>query len=171
MTQPIAQLGEPVLAQVAEYVRDFDEELQQLVERMMTAMRDADGVGIAAPQIFESKRVAIIASKPSERYPDAPHCEPLVMVNPELLTHGSTQQVGWEGCLSVPGIRGRVKRFCDIRVAYQDMAGECHCIELSGFLARIALHEIDHLNGKTFVDVVADRKDLIAGTVWQQQCR
>ncbi|WP_238786832.1 peptide deformylase [Ferrimonas lipolytica] len=167
----IAQLGEPVLAEVATYVRDFGPELQQLVERMQTAMEDANGVGIAAPQIFESQRVMIIASRPSERYPDAPHMEPLVLVNPEMLTHGSTKQLGWEGCLSVPGIRGRVCRFCDVGIAYQDLNGNSHSIQLSGFVARIAQHELDHLDGKTFVDKVESRRDLIAGTVWEQQCR
>ncbi|WP_298443694.1 peptide deformylase [uncultured Ferrimonas sp.] len=171
MNNNIAQLGEPVLGEVATYVREFGPELAELVERMMTEMERANGIGIAAPQIFASQRVAIIASRPSERYPDAPHMEPLVMVNPEMLTHGSTEQVGWEGCLSVPGIRGKVRRYCDIGIAYQDLNGEAKSVELSGFLARIALHELDHLDGKTFIDKVESRRDLIAGTVWEQQCR
>lgn len=171
MVAPIAQLGEDVLNQVAVPVAQFDHQLVQLSERMMAAMIAANGVGIAAPQIHVSQRVVIIASRPSERYPDAPSMDPIVLVNPEIIDQSEHTELGWEGCLSVPGIRGQVARATKVSVSYQNLQGQQHQLELEGFAARIAQHELDHLNGFTFVDRVETNKRLVSTSVWERQCR
>src|ERR1700733_7604659 len=105
----IAQLGHPVLRTPASLVGlPAKEALRALAEDMMATMRDADGVGIAAPQIYESHSLFLVASKPNPRYPDAPTMEPEIVANPEILWRSDELVKGWEGCLSIPGIRGYV---------------------------------------------------------------
>lgn len=169
---PIAQLGEPVLRQVAEPVAEpTSPAIRQLWQRMLVTMREARGVGIAAPQVFESKRLMIIASQPNARYPDAPAMAPLVLINPEILATGGEPCDFVEGCLSVPGIRGKVTRPDQVSVRYLDVDGEQQTLELQGFPARIFLHEFDHLEGKTFLDQVNSPADLVANSVWERQCQ
>lgn len=117
----IAQLGNPVLRQLALPVDNLrDASLQTLIEDMLATVAEADGVGIAAPQVYEPLRLFIVASRPNPRYPDAPSMQPTVMLNPELLWQSPETVMGWEGCLSVPGIRGLVPRSERIRVGYQE---------------------------------------------------
>ncbi len=165
----IAQVGAPVLQAVAEPVLQFDEPLHALVERMQMIMQEANGVGIAAPQIFESLRVIIIASRPSERYPDAPMMAPMVLINPELIAYSEEMVLGWEGCLSVPDLRGEVKRHQWVLAKYQDIYGQPHQQKLQGFVARIFQHELDHLNGYTFLDRISDEQALLTTSEWLQQ--
>jgi peptide deformylase len=125
-------------------------------------------VGIAAPQVGESLRVIVVASRPGERYPQAPLVEPLVMVNPELLEASAETETGWEGCLSIPGMRGRVARHRAVRVRFSDLAGEVHELALEGFPARVFQHELDHLDGLVFLDRVSDSRQLVTEREYQR---
>lgn len=161
----IAQLGDPVLRLKAEAVVDVhDADIRRVIEVMQSTLATTSGVGIAAPQISESKRIIIIASRPTPRYPSAPLMEPTVMINPGFEPLSKTQEKDWEGCLSVPGIRALVPRYLDIRICYIDQQGDSVEAELSGFVARIFQHELDHLDGKTYLDRVENNTDIFAET-------
>ncbi|AWL29668.1 peptide deformylase [Acinetobacter defluvii] len=152
---PVAQRGEAVLTLVAAAVAETEfgsEWLQQLAAALHTTMLQRNGVGIAAPQVYISKRVIIVASRPNPRYPDAPEMDAVVMVNPEILSFSQQTVLGEEGCLSVPDERGQVCRAEQIAVRYFSLHGEQVETTFSGFPARIVQHEVDHLNGVLFVD-------------------
>lgn len=166
----IAQIGEPVLRGVAAKVDDFGSDTQAFIDQMLDSMNQAGGVGIAAPQVFCPKQIMIIASKANARYPDAPDMPPLVMINPQIKSlHGDIIS-DWEGCLSVPGIRGWIPRYQNVDIDYQDRHGKSQFIALNGFVARIFQHEQDHLEGLTFVDRVTDNKHLVAESVLPKIC-
>jgi peptide deformylase len=166
----IAQLGHAVLRLRAIEVENIlADECQQLINKMMMAVSQSGGVGIAAPQIHHSVRLFIMCSKPNTRYPNAPLMAPIAIINPEIL-HYSTEKVkDWEGCLSVPSMRGLVSRHAQITVRYFDQQGNKQQKELTGFIARIFQHELDHLNGITFIDQLESSKDLISEVEWYQQ--
>ncbi len=152
---PIAQRGEAILKLQAAPVAqsEFNSEwLLQLAASMQTTMLERHGVGIAAPQVYISKRIIIVASRPNPRYPDAPEMDAVVMVNPEILELSPNTCLGEEGCLSVPNERGEVERAYSIRVRYQSLYGEVIETAFEGFPARIVQHEVDHLNGVLFVE-------------------
>ena len=167
---PIAQLGHVVLRQRALEVDNIlSDECQQLIKKMMLAVSKAGGVGIAAPQIHHSVRIFIMCSKPNARYPDAPLMSPTAIINPEIL-HASDEKVkDWEGCLSVPSMRGLVPRHQEIKVRYFDQQGNEQREVLTGFVARIFQHELDHLNGLTFIDQLETTIDLISEEEWYRQ--
>lgn len=152
---PVAQRGEEILKLKAAPVAgsEFNSEwLQQLASAMHTTMSVRDGVGIAAPQVYISKRVIIVASRPNPRYPDAPEMDAVVMVNPEILEFSQATCFGEEGCLSVPNERGQVERAQAVKVRYRTLQGAVIEASYEGFPARIVQHEVDHLNGILFVD-------------------
>ena len=158
----IAQVGNPILRQQAQLVQDITEEkLQQLMDNLLSIARDANGVGIAAPQVSESYRLFVICSHPNPRYPDAPMMEPTIMINPRIISHSDEIVKGWEGCLSVPRLRGLVPRYKMITVEYLDRYGKLQQQELRDFVARIFQHELDHLNGILFIDRVEKSEDLV----------
>nr|WP_198648180.1 peptide deformylase [Cyanothece sp. BG0011] len=158
----IAQVGNPILRQQAQWVTDItDEKLQQFIDTLLTTAMDAKGVGIAAPQVSQSYRLFIVCSHPNPRYPDAPLMEPTVMINPRLVSHSEEIIKGWEGCLSVPGVRGLVPRYQTITVEYLDRYGRLHQQEFTNFVARIFQHELDHLNGILFIDRVKNSENLL----------
>lgn len=158
----IAQIGNPILRQEAQCVKDItDEKLQQLIDTLLTTAMDAKGVGIAAPQVSQSYRLFIICSHPNPRYPDAPLMQPTVMINPRLISHSEEMVKGWEGCLSVPEVRGLVPRYQTITVEYLDRYGKLYQQKFTDFIARIFQHELDHLNGILFIDRVKNPKDLV----------
>jgi len=163
MMREIAQLGAKVLKQKAEAVADVhDAEIRQIIEAMQSTLASTSGVGIAAPQISESKQIIIIASRPTPRYPSAPLMAPTVMINPCFETLSETQEKDWEGCLSIPGIRALVPRYQEIMIRYTDQQGGLVQSKLSGFVARIFQHEIDHLIGKTYLDRVENNADIFS---------
>lgn len=157
----IAQLGHPVLRRVAEAVTELDASVRELVDDLFATSREANGAGIAAPQIHVSRRVFILSIRPTPRYPNAPEMEPTAVINPEILWASEELEKDWEGCLSIPGIRGRVPRPAAIRVRYQGLDGEHVEREFSGFAARVFLHENDHLEGRTWLDHVEDNRDIV----------
>lgn len=166
----IAQLGNDILRKRAKEVQEIQsDECQQLIKNMMLAVSEAGGVGIAAPQIHNSSRIFIMCSKPNARYPDAPLMAPTAIINPEILEYSKEKIKSWEGCLSVPSMRGLVPRHSTIIVRYFDQQGNEHVKELTGFIARIFQHELDHLNGLTFIDQLESIKDLISESEWYQQ--
>jgi peptide deformylase len=156
----IARLGHPILRTMAEPVspeRVTTPAFQQFVDDMVETMRDSDGVGLAAPQVFASDRVIVAEVRgPNPRYPDAAGIPLAVLVNPVITKHGDVKEPGWEGCLSLPDIRGRVPRWAAITVDALDRTGRPVTIEAAGFFARIIQHEIDHLDGVMFLDRMDD---------------
>lgn len=159
----IAQLGASVLRQTALPVSDIGSaDVQQLISDMHTTLASTEGVGLAAPQIGVSKQVVIVASRPSKRYPSAPLMEATVMINPTFQPLSDQKLKDWEGCLSVPGVRGLVPRYQDIQVDYISEQGVAITQRLEGFVARVFQHEYDHLQGKVYLDRVVDNADIIA---------
>ncbi|MFP4121966.1 MAG: peptide deformylase [Coleofasciculus sp.] len=172
MTQSleIAQLGNPVLRQLARPIDNVqDESIQQLIEDLKAQAVAANGVGIAAPQVSQSCRLFIVASRPNPRYPNAPTMEPTAMINPQIVAHSDEVVKGWEGCLSIPGIRGLVPRYQAIEIEYTNQQGKPQRQQLTDFVARIVQHEYDHLNGIVFVDRVESTQDLITETEYQRR--
>jgi len=166
----IVKAGNPGLRQVAQKVTDFGAlELHTLIEQLLATVQTANGVGIAAPQTGRSLRLIVVASRPNPRYPDAPLMEPTVMINPRILSASGGQVKGWEGCLSVPGWRGLVPRDRTVAVQYLDRTGQSNQQVFSDFVARIIQHELDHLEGKLFLDRITDPNDLITEQVYQAQ--
>ena len=158
----IAQVGNPILRQQAQLVQDLtDQKLQQLMDTLLTTARDANGVGIAAPQVSQSYRLFVVCSHPNPRYPDAPMMDPTIMINPRIISHNDEIVKGWEGCLSFPGVRGLVPRYKVITVEYLDRYGKLQQQILKDFVARIFQHELDHLNGILFIDRVDKSEDLV----------
>jgi peptide deformylase len=161
----IIQLGSAVLRQFAQPIIEINSvETQNLICRLLIALAESAGVGIAAPQIGESYCIIVIASKPTPRYPNAPLMQPLVMINPKLTNVFTQHYKDWEGCLSIPGIRALVPRYRQIQVEYTDINGENRQLELSDFTARIFQHEYDHLHGLVYLDRVENNRDIISET-------
>jgi len=153
MTLRLRQLGDPILTQVAEPVTEFGTPaLQNLIEEMLATLKEAQGVGLAAPQVGSPLQVIVVASRPNPRYPDAPQMEPLVMLNPRPLALSDEQVLGWEGCLSVPNCRGLVARAREVEVEYYTPEGVRQRVTWQDFPARIFQHEYDHLLGRLFLD-------------------
>lgn len=166
----ISQLGNPILRQQAQPIENFrDERIQNLIDALIGTVAPANGVGIAAPQVAESYRLFIVASRPTLRYPNAPQMEPTPMLNPRILARSSEIVKDWEGCLSIPGIRGLVPRHQAIEVEYTDRNGKLHRQVLTDFVARIFQHEYDHLDGKVFLDRVESTQELISEEEYQKQ--
>ena len=157
----IALLGNPVLRTPARPVPfPLSDEVRELIDDMLATMREADGVGIAAPQVHQSLAIFIVAPRPNPRYPDAVEGPPIVAVNPEIVERSAEMVRGWEGCLSIPGLRGEVPRHRRILARYQDVRGEHVVREFEDFPARIFQHEDDHLRGVVFLDRMDDLRDL-----------
>lgn len=170
LLRQIAQLGHPVLRTPAARVAlPASEVFRSLVADMRETLRDADGVGLAAPQVYEPWRLLIVAPRPNPRYPDAPTMEPEVMINPEIIERSDDLVKGWEGCLSIPGIRGNVPRHRRVKVRYSDLDGEEVDREFVDFVARIVQHESDHLEGVVFLDRLESTRDIATEREFQKR--
>jgi len=154
----ILKMGDPRLLRTAQPVSSFDTpELHALVADLLDTMRAANGAGLAAPQIGVDLQVVIFGSDASNpRYPDAPLVPRTVLVNPVITPLGLEEEEGWEGCLSVPGLRGVVPRWRHIRYQGFDERGQAIEREVDGFHARVVQHECDHLWGKLYPMRVRD---------------
>lgn len=135
--------------------------LQALIRRMFFTMRRVGGVGLAAPQIGKSIQLAVIEIDQTGLRPSVTPLPPLVIINPVILRCSADEVMDWEGCLSFPGARGLVPRSRRIEVAYLDEHGNKQTVQLRGFQARVFQHEIDHLNGRLYIDRMADMTTLM----------
>ena len=154
----ILKMGDPRLLRVAQPVREFDtEELHALIDDLQDTMRAANGAGLAAPQIGVDLQLVIFGTDaPNPRYPDAPVVPRTVLLNPVITPLGDEEEEGWEGCLSVPGLRAVVPRWQRIRYSGFDENGQRIDREAEGFHARVVQHECDHLAGKLYPMRVRD---------------
>jgi peptide deformylase len=144
----VLKMGDPLLLRVAEPVRWFDTpELNTLIKDMLDTMAALNGAGLAAPQIGVSERVVIFGVDRNPRYPDAEPVPMTVLINPEIEILTDEMDDGWEGCLSVPGLRGLVPRYTRLRYRGVDQHGKRFEREAHGFHARVVQHECDHLDG------------------------
>jgi peptide deformylase len=155
----VLKMGEPLLLCVAAEVTRFDAELRELVADMDDTMRALSGAGIAAPQIGLSVRVVIFELKDNPRYPHITPVPYTVLVNPLVTPLTAEQDEGWEGCLSVPGMRGLVPRYRRLRYTGFDQYGAPLDRTVEGFHARVVQHEVDHLDGILFPQRVRDLRD------------
>jgi peptide deformylase len=157
--RPILRIGDPRLREVAIPVDAFDTpELHELIGDMFDTMEAADGAGLAATQIGVLKRVMIFGVDSNPRYPDAEQVPTTVLVNPEFSVVSDEVAGVWEGCLSVPGMRGYVERRARIKYRGFDQFGMMIEREADGFHAVVFQHEIDHLNGILYPDRITDRE-------------
>jgi len=164
----IAELGHPVLRQRASEVDNLNDAVfQTFIDDLIETCVDSNGVGIAAPQVYRSDRVFIIYSRPNVRYPNASEMGPLALINPKITSFSGEKVKDWEGCLSIPGIRGLVPRHKTISVKYQTTEGEEVENEFSDFTARIFQHELDHLDGIVFLDRIDSSRDLVTEKEYQ----
>lgn len=160
----VAHIGNPVLRRIA---RDLEPHeirspwLLGLVEDMTDTMHELGGIGIAAPQVSESVKLAIIEiTEGSTRYPGMEPHALTVLVNPRITVLDETEQAFWEGCLSVPDLRGLVQRPRGVRVDYVDLQGQRQSLIAQDFLSSVVQHELDHLQGVLFIDRVRDTTKL-----------
>jgi peptide deformylase len=164
----IAQIGHPVLRERAgELTREelLTPETQQFIDDMIETMRDANGAGLAANQVYVTQRICVVEVRAGNpRYPEKEAIPLMVLVNPVLTPQSEETMQTYEGCLSVPNIRGLVRRHSDLHVEYWDRHGESQNMEVHGIKAVTFQHEVDHLDGYLFVDRVADPTTL---TTWE----
>lgn len=155
----VARLGHPVLRKVTETMtaRELQSQaVQQLIDDMIVTMKEFDGVGLAADQVHESKQIAVLEVGGNPRYPDKPDVPLTVLVNPKITPLTEEMEEDWEGCLSIPDLRGSVPRYKSIRVQAWDRMGKSIDFEATDFHARVIQHEFDHLNGKLYIDRMRD---------------
>jgi peptide deformylase len=158
--QPVLKMGHPILRQVAAAVASFHgSELKNLITDMDDTMRAQSGAGIAAPQIGVSLRVVIFEVSENPRYPHVAPVPYTVLINPRITILGAEEEEGWEGCLSVPGMRGLVPRARRVRYQGFDLAGAPIDRTVEGFHARVVQHEVDHLDGILYPQRIRDLKD------------
>ncbi len=156
----VLKMGDPRLNRVAQPIEAFDsEELHALVRDLWDTMAARSGAGIAAPQIGVNLRVVVFAMQVNPRYPNADPVPETVLINPVLTPVDEAQEYGWEGCLSVPGMRGNVPRYKRLRYTGFDAHGNVIDREVDGFHARVVQHECDHLDGILYPMRVTDFKD------------
>jgi peptide deformylase len=155
----VARMGHPVLRERARALDKSDLRnplLQKLIDDMIDTMHEYHGVGLAAPQVHEGLRlfVGLLDDDPG------PKSEPSILINPEIVPNAETREEGWEGCLSIPDIRGMVPRYADITLTALDRQGKKVERQLKNFAARVAQHETDHLDGVLFFDRMASFQTL-----------
>ena len=153
----ILRMGDPVLRQISEPVSEFGTpELESLIADMLETMVAADGAGLAAVQVGVPKRIMIFGFESNARYPDVGPIPFTVLINPELAAVDDEMISGWEGCLSVPDMRGLVKRHARVRYRGCNPQGAEIERDVDGFHARVFQHEFDHLNGVLYPDLIDD---------------
>ena len=155
----VSRLGHPVLRKVTVNVQMEalqSASMQKLIDDMVETMKEYDGVGLAADQVFESLQIAVLEVAENPRYPDKPRVPLTVLVNPCISPISEEMADDWEGCLSIPDLRGMVPRYKSIRVQASDRHGQPLDFVADDFHARVIQHEFDHLNGKVYLDRMRD---------------
>src|SRR5512139_4089425 len=149
----VANMGNPILRIPSEPVKNIQaQEIQRLIDDMVETMREYHGVGLAAPQVHRSLQVVTIEAEPDDRASSAPPASPTILINPRIIPATDRLEEDWEGCLSIPDIRGKVPRYADIEVQARDRRGKPLDFTAHDFFARVIQHEYDHLIGTTFLD-------------------
>jgi peptide deformylase len=157
---PVLRMGETSLLERSLEVEEFNnEELEQLLQDMWDTMAAENGAGLAAPQIGINSRVVVFGYQENPRYPDAPAVPETVLINPVITPIGEETELGWEGCLSVPGMRGLVSRYQQIRYQGFDQYGNTIDRSVSDFHARVVQHECDHLDGILYPQKITDLRN------------
>ena len=155
----ILRMGNSLLLERAEEITQFNTpELNQLIKDMLDTMQAEDGAGLAAPQIGESVRVVIFGVDHNPRYPDVEVVPETILINPTITVIDKTIDEAWEGCLSLPGLRGVVPRYRQIKYSGFDVHGKAFEVEASDFHARVVQHECDHLDGILYPQRMKDFK-------------
>ena len=167
----VTKYGEPILREVGAPVTEFDAELARLADDMVETMYDEEGIGLAAQQIGKALQLCVVDVRPPEgveipfdysydgKQPPLELFMPLAICNPRISIIDDREDVYEEGCLSFPGVNGKVDRPIGVRCEFQDVSGNPHVVEADGLLGRCILHEVDHLNGELFIDKM-DKRDL-----------
>lgn len=167
----VTQYGEPILRKVGESLTEFDEDLAQLADDMVDTMYDENGIGLAAQQVNLALQICVLDVRPPEgeaaafnysfdgKQPPLDLIMPMAIINPKVTVTDPTEEVYEEGCLSFPGVNGRVTRPQGVRCEFQDTEGNPHILEADGLLSRCIQHEVDHLNGVLFTDSM-DKRDI-----------
>jgi peptide deformylase len=167
----VARLGHPALRAPAKPVPPEEigsAEIQRLIDDMIETMREYDGAGLAANQVHTLRQIAVIEVQKNPRYPDAPEVPLTVLINPVVTPQTEELESGWEGCLSVPDMRGVVPRFTSVRLECLDRTGRHVDLVAKDFFARVIQHETDHLNGIVYVDRIADMRTLSHIAEWNR---
>ena len=166
----IALLGNPVLHTQAVEVSDPKEgDIQSLVDDLLATMIETDAVGLAAPQVYRSVRIFVMCSRKGKRFPDAPEIAPFAVINPEVIFQSEETTRAGEGCFSMPGYRAMITRPAVIKAHWLDRNGDPVEQELHDLAARVFLHELDHLNGKMFIERLDSLHDLISAQELQRR--
>lgn len=149
----VANLGNPILRIPAEPVKNIQApEIQRLIDDMIETMREYHGVGLAAPQVHRSLQIVTIEAEEDEGTSSGPGASPTVLINPRIVPLTERLEEDWEGCLSVPNLRGKVPRHAEIEIHAHDRRGKPLKLSASDFFARVVQHEYDHLIGTVFLD-------------------
>jgi len=167
----VARLGHPVLRRVGELLAPeaiARAEFQQFIDDMIETMHEYDGVGLAAPQVHVSQQVAVLEVDKHPRYPDAPAVPLTVLINPRVTPLSQETVDGWEGCLSIPEMRGVAPRHRELRVEALDRYGNPLDFVAKDFHARVIQHEYDHLQGKVYLDRMSSLETLTHLLEWQR---
>jgi peptide deformylase len=155
----VTRLGHPVLRQVTKELSAKDiqsAKMQRFIDDMIETMKEYDGVGLAADQVHESKQVCVLEVADNPRYPNKSKVPLTVLINPKITPLTEVTEEDWEGCLSIPDLRGRVPRYKSIHVQALDRDGQPLDFVANDFHARVIQHECDHLNGKVYLDRMGD---------------
>ncbi len=163
MILKVARMGHPVLRQMAEPVppdQITSPDIQTFIDNLIETMHEYDGAGLAAPQVHVSKQIVVIEPGDRRQPFSDPDAETIVYINPEITPLTEEMDEDWEGCLSVPGLRGRVPRYTKIRFRAYDRHGQRLDLIAEGFAARVIQHECDHLWGKLYIDRIRDTTSL-----------
>ena len=167
----VARLGHPVLRKVAAPVPVKEirsAEIQRLIDDMVETMREYNGAGLAANQVHVPKQLCVIEVSGNPRYPDAPRIPLTVLINPVVIPLTTELEEDWEGCLSIPDLRGMVPRYTAVRLEAYDRSGAKLDVVAKEFFARVIQHETDHLSGIVYVDRMKDLSTLTHLTEWQK---
>ncbi len=167
----VARLGHPVLRQAARPVpldAIRSPETQRFIDDLIESMREYDGAGLAANQVHTLRQICVIEVLENPRYPDAPHIPLTVVINPIVTPLTEEMEDGWEGCLSVPDMRGLVPRYTAVRLQCYDREGQPVDLIAKEFFARVVQHETDHLNGVVYVDRMRDLSTLSHVDEWNK---
>ena len=159
----VARLGHPVIRKPAVSVPQEEirsKEIQELIDNMIDTMREYEGVGLAAPQIHVSKQIAVLEVNANSRYPDAPKVPLTILINPKINSRSKKIVEAWEGCLSIPDMRGVVPRNDSLVCEALDREAKPIKLEVEGFFARVIQHEWDHLQGNVYLDRMTNLRSL-----------